>query len=99
MKEHPMIPKYTIEYSIRLRKHAPSSHYSTDDPVACEEVVADLLDRGFAVHAIKHEGVDLPRPDFDKMVRSAANLVASRKICESLGLKPEEERFRFGFAA
>ena len=94
-----MIPKYTVDYSIRLRKHAPSAHYSTDDPVACEELVADLLDRGFSIRAIKHEGVDLPQAEFDKMVRGAANLVASRKICDSLGLKPEEERFRFGFAA
>ena len=94
-----MIPKYTIEYSIKLRKHAQTAHHSTDDPVACEEVISDLLDRGFAVRAIKHEGVDLPRAEFDKMVRDAANRLASRKICESLGLKPEEERFRFGFAA
>ena len=94
-----MIPKYTVEYSINLRKRALSGHHSTDDPVACEEVISDLLDRGFAVRAIKHEGVDLPRSEFDKMVRSAANLLASRKICESLGLRPEEERFRFGFAA
>jgi hypothetical protein len=94
-----MIPKYTVEYSVRLRKHAHSAHQSTDDPVACEEIVAELLDRGFAVRAIKHEGVDLPRPEFDKVVRNAANLLASKKICDSLGLKAEEERFRFGFAA
>lgn len=94
-----MIPKYTVEYSIQLRKHAPSAHYSTDDPVAFEEVVAELLDRGFSLRSIKHEGVDLPRAEFDKLVRSAANIMASRKICDSLGLKPEEERFRFGFAA
>ena len=94
-----MIPKYTVEYTVQLRKHAQCAHHSTDDPVACEEVISELLDRGFAVRSIKHEGVDLPRPEFDKMVRSAASLLASRKICESLGLKPEEERFRFGFAA
>jgi hypothetical protein len=57
------------------------------------------LDRGFAVRAVKHEGVDLPRADFDKVIRGAANLLASNKICASLGLKAEEERFRFGFAA
>jgi hypothetical protein len=94
-----MIPKYTVEYSIKLRKHAHSAHQSTDDPVACEEIVAELLDLGFSVRTIKHEGVDLPRPEFDKIVRSAASLLVSRKICESLGLKAEEERFRFGFAA
>ena len=94
-----MIPKYRIEYSVNLRKHAHTAHYSTDDPVACEEVLAELLDRGFAIRSIKHEGVDVSRADFDKIIRDAANLLASNKICASLGLKTEEERFRFGFAA
>ena len=94
-----MIPKYTVEYAIKFRKGALSAHYSTDDPITCEEFLAELLDKGLVVRAIKHEGVDLPKPEFDKMVRSAANLVASNKICASLGIKTEEERFRFGFAA
>lgn len=94
-----MIPKYTIEYNVNLRKHAHTAHCSTDDPVACEETLAELLDRGFAVREIKHEGVDLSRADFDKMIRAAANLLVAKKICDSLGLKPEEERFRFRFAA
>ena len=94
-----MIPKYTVEYATKFRKHAQTNQYSTDDPVACEEFVEEVLDRGFAVQAIKHEGVDLSKTAFDKIVRSAANLLASKKICISLGIKPEEERFRFGFAA
>jgi hypothetical protein len=94
-----MIPKYTVEYGANFRKHAFAQHYSTDDPVSCEEFVEELLERGFAVKSIKHEGVDLPKVDFDRIVRDAANLMASRKICASLGIKPEEERFRFGFAA
>jgi hypothetical protein len=94
-----MIPKYTVEYAATFRKHAQPGHYSTDDPVTCEEFIEELLDRGFAIHAIKHEGVELQKPEFDKLVRDAANVLASRKICASLGIKPEEERFRFGFAA
>ena len=90
-----MIPKYTVEYATTFRKHAQKSRYSTDDPVTCEEFVEELLDRGFKIEAIKHEGVDLPKPEFDKMVRSAANVLASRKICASLGIKPEEEHFPF----
>ena len=94
-----MIPKYTVEYALKFRKSALTNHYSTDDPVTCEEFVAEVLDRGLVVRAIKHEGVDLPRVDFDKLVRGAANLIASKKICASLGINTEEERFRFGFAA
>lgn len=94
-----MIPKYTIEYTARFRKHEQTNHYSTDDPVACEEFVEELLEQGFAIRTIKHEGVDLPKRDFDRMVRTAASMLASRHICASLAIKPEEEKFRFGFTA
>lgn len=94
-----MIPKYTIEYAIQFRSHAPVYHYSTDDPVACEEFVEELLERQFRIVAIKHEGVALERVEFDRVVKNAASMLASRHICASLHIKPEEERFRFGFAA
>ncbi len=94
-----MIPKYTIEYTTQLRKHKQANHYSTDDPVACEEFVEELLERQLAIQAIKHEGVDLPKPAFDRLVKNAAGMLASKHICASLGIKPEEEKFRFGFAA
>jgi hypothetical protein len=61
--------------------------------------VSELLERGFRIHAIKHEGVDLPKPEFDKMIKTAAGVLASRHICASLSIKPEEEHYRFGFAA
>lgn len=94
-----MLPKYTIEYTTQFRRHAQSNHYSTDDPVACQEFVEELLERGFAIHAIKHEGVDLPKPEFERIVKTAAGMLASKHVCASLGIKPEEERFRFGFTA
>ncbi len=94
-----MIPKYTVEYTAKLHKHAAPNHYSTDDPVACEDFLHELLDRGFLIQKIRHDGVELTPPEFDNMVRGAANILASRKICASLGIKPDEERFRFGFAA
>ena len=94
-----MIPKYTIEYGIQFRQHAQTNHYSTDDTVACEEFLVELLERGFQIRDIKHEGVTLSKSDFDKMLRTAAGMLASKHLCASLGLKPEEERFRFGFAA
>jgi len=94
-----MIPKYTVEYSIQFRTHAPVQHYSTDDPVTCEQFIEELLERQFRIVSIKHEGVALERPDFDRMVKNAASMLASRHICAALHIKPEEERFRFGFAA
>ncbi len=96
-----MLAKFTIEYSAAARKHSPPPHefHYTDDPVVCEEFIQDLLLRGMGIHAIKHEGSDLPRVEFDHMLKVAAAAVASRLICTSLNIKPEEEHFRFGFAA
>jgi hypothetical protein len=94
-----MIPKYTIEYTTPFKKHAQPNHYSTDDPITCEEFVQELLERGILIRTIKHEGLDLPKHDFDRFVKTAASMLASKHICASLGIKPEEERFRFGFTA
>lgn len=94
-----MIPKYSIEYATQFRKHAQTGHHATDDPVACEEFVEELLDRGLAIRAIKHEGVALSPAEFDRIVKTAAGMLASKRICASLGLKAEEEKYRFGFSA
>jgi hypothetical protein len=94
-----MLPKYTIEYTTPFKRHAPTHHYSTDDPVVCEEFVEELLERGYGIRAIKHEGLDLAKKEFDRVVKTAAGMLASKRVCASLGIKPEEEKFRFGFAA
>jgi hypothetical protein len=96
-----MLKKYCVDYSLHFRKHSPPEHhqYFTDDPVACEEFVQGLLEHGMGLHGIKHDGVDLPKVDFDRIVKVAAAEVASRMICTSLNIKSEEERYRFGFAA
>jgi hypothetical protein len=94
-----MIPKYTVEYGIQFRRHAQTNHYSTDDPVACEEFLVELLERGFQVREVRHEGLALPRSEFDRLIKTAAGMLASKHICASLAIDPEEERFRFGFAA
>jgi hypothetical protein len=33
------------------------------------------------------------------MIKTAAGLLAARKICQCLNIKPEEEKYRFGFSA
>ena len=96
-----MLKKYSVEYSLKFRKHSPPEHhiFYTDDPITCEEFIQSLLESGMGLHAIRHDSVDLPKPDFDRMVKLAAAQVASKLICASLHIKPEEERYRFGFAA
>ena len=41
----------------------------------------------------------LPKHDFDRMVKTAAGMLASKRICTSLNIKADEEKFRFGFTA
>ena len=96
-----MLKKYSIEYSVQFRKHSPPQHHFhfTDDPIACEEFVQELLSHGMGLHGIKHEGVDLPPSEFDRVVKIAAAEIASKLLCTTLHIKPEEERYRFGFAA
>jgi hypothetical protein len=101
LEDPAMLKKYTIEYSLHFRKHHPPEHhqYYTDDPVTCEEFVQGLLEHGMGLHAIKRDGVDLPKAEFDRIVKIAASEVTSKLLCTSLHIKPEEERYRFGFAA
>ena len=96
-----MLKNYTVEYSLQFRKHSPPEHHQffLDDVVECENFVQDLLARGMGLHAIKHDGAEVPKAEFDRIVKVAAAEVASKLICTTLSIKPDEERFRFGFAA
>lgn len=94
-----MLPKYTVEYSLGFSKQTQPLHFSSDDPIVCEEFLTELLERGLQIRAVRHEGLELPRGEFDKMVKTAAGMLAANRICASLRIKPEEEKYRFGFAA
>ena len=94
-----MLAKYHIEYAMHVGRNAHVNHYQTDDPVAAEEFLVHLLEHGYRFHALRHEGVELPRHESDKMLKTAAGVLASRHLCASLGLKPKEAHFRFDFAA
>lgn len=94
-----MLSKYNVEYAARFKRQCPSYQYYTDDPVACEEFLLELLERNFQIKAIRHDGVELPKVDFDKMVKTAGGMLASKAICAALDISPDEEHFRFGFAA
>lgn len=105
-KAQDLIPhRHAQEIHRRIQPPTPEAlspdhqYYYTDDPLACEEFVQHLLEKGMGIHAVKHEGADLPRVDFDRIVKVAASAIASERICASLNIKPEEERFRFGFTA
>ena len=94
-----MLPKYTIEYTMHLRRPSAAMRYDIDEPVACEEFLAELLERRCRIMHIRHDGVEMPKHDFDQMIKTAAGMVAAKSICSSLGISPEEEHYRFGFSA
>ena len=94
-----MLPKYSVEFSTQFRKHAQTNHYGTDDPVACEEFISELLEHGHRVRDIRHEGLSLPRPEFDHIVKTAAGMLATRHICTTLGIDHAEAHHRFGLPA
>lgn len=94
-----MIAKYSIDYEAQFRRRPESYHYSGDDPVACEEFLEELLERGYRVKAIRHDGLDVTRTEFDRMMKTAAGMLAAKSLRNSLGITTEEEHFRFGFSA
>ena len=94
-----MIPRYHIEYALKAGNALHSQDYRTDDPVACEEFLVALLEHGLRLKAIRHEGVDLPPSEFDRMIKSAAATLAAKHVAQSLNLDAEQVHFRFGFAA
>ena len=97
------IAKYNIEYSIPLQgrdhSHEHTQHHLTDDPVICEAFLSELLERGIKLKSVCHEGVALPQNAFDKMIETAAGMLATRHICLSLGLDSVQANYRFGSPA
>ena len=96
-----MIAKYHIEYSFEFGGHraAHIRDFQTDDPVACEEFLVALLERGIKINSIRHEGLTLSEHEFDALVRNAATALAAKHVAKSLGLNAEEVHYRFGLAA
>ena len=94
-----MIPKYKVNFDWGARHPAAPSHYSTDDPVAFETFLADLLERGLRIGEILHDGVAVSPHQADALIRTAAGILASRHVCASLGIGTEEAHARFGLPA
>ena len=94
-----MLAKYKIEYGIPFHGHTQKHHYLTDDPVTGEQFLSGLLERGFKVESVSHEGVALPKNEVDRMIKTAAGMLATRHICASLGIDSVEAHHRFGSPA
>ena len=91
-----MLSKYKVTYDIDPHGKMPASHFITDDPIACETFLTDLLDRKLHIRDIAHEGVALPPKQFDEMLRSAVLQLASHHVCASLKISSDDAHVRFG---
>ena len=94
-----MLPKYKIEYAVDRHGHQHPAHHATDDPVAVEEFLSEVLENGFKIRSVLHEGVPLSSKDFDKLVKTAAGMLATRRICSALDIDTSECHDRFGAPA
>lgn len=94
-----MIAKYNIQYSVPFLRHDQPHHHITDDPIVCEEFLVELLERGFKITSILHDGVALSRKQFDEMIKAAIGVLMSRHLCRSLGIDSVEAHDRFGSTA
>ena len=63
-----MLAKNKVEYAVPFRRHDQAHQHLTNDPVECEEFLAELLERGYKITNNLHEGVALPRLEFDRMI-------------------------------
>lgn len=91
-----MLAKYRIVFDVDPHHRAAPAQFTTDDPVAAEALVADLIERRQRIREILHEGVALEGKAFDHLVRLGAQLVASRHLQAAFGISGAEVNARFG---
>jgi hypothetical protein len=94
-----MIAKYDIDYIIQPDHNKRVDTHRTDDPVEAEDFLINLLASGSRILAIKHEGVELQPQQADRMLRVAADRLASGCLSRALNLDAAAARHRFGYAA
>lgn len=94
-----MLAKFDIEYVIHPQHNQRLDTHRTDDPVEAEDFLMNLLIIGARIQCIKHEGIALDPPQADRMLRVAAERLASRLLGNALGLDAAQVKHRFGFAA
>lgn len=94
-----MLHKFTIEFTRHPHSTEPAGTHRTDDPIEAEEYLMQLLHARSRILSIKHEGVELPRPQFDRMLKVATERLSSEMLAHALDIDTAEVRHRFGLAA
>ena len=74
-----LFAKYHVQFSIPLEHRRLVNDFRTDDPVECEEFIADLLLRGYKINSLVHDGAPLSRSEFDSAVKRRFTFCTKRK--------------------
>jgi hypothetical protein len=94
-----MLNKFAIDYiAFPQHSHRVFTHL-TDDPIEVEDFLMHLLAARVRITAIRHDGTAMTVHEFDRLLKVAAERIASALLRESLGLDGAEVKDRFGFAA
>jgi hypothetical protein len=94
-----MLTKFAIDYvAFPQHSHRVFTHL-TDDPIEAEDFLMHLLASRVRITAIRHDGAAMSSHQFDKMLKVAAERIASALLREALALDAVEIKDRFGFAA
>ena len=94
-----MLNKFAIDYFALPHHNARLFTHRTDDPIEAEDFLMHLLIARALIKEIRHEGAPLTVHQFDRMLKVAAERIASTLLRESLSLDAEQVKDRFGFAA
>ncbi len=94
-----MLAKFAIDYVALPQHQSRRLTHHTDDPVALEEFLMHLLAARARILEIRHDGVALNGPQFDRLLKIAAERIAATLLRESLGLDQTAVRDRFDLAA
>lgn len=94
-----MLTKFAIDYIILPQHNTRIFTHFTDDPVEVEEFLMHLLVARARIKEIRHDGAVLTGHQFNRMLKVAAERIASALLRDSLALDAAQVKDRFGFAA
>jgi len=94
-----MLKKFAIDYIAYPQHSSRVFTHQTDDPIEAEDFLMHLLGARVRIVEIRHDGAAMSGHQFDRMLKVAAERVASELLRGSLALDALQIKERFGFAA
>jgi hypothetical protein len=94
-----MLTKFAIDYIAFPHHSSRVFTHQTDDPIEAEDFLMHLLAARVRIIEIRHDGAAMSGHQFDRLLKVAAERIASELLRESLSLDAPSVKERFGFAA